>query len=344
MYETNFATAFEMKYFFCENIFCLRFGDKKTETQLEFWKRLVRASTKDEGKYSLRHPALMVAACSSPPPNITCVQLSNDSISTPNPERVAWYACTYSLSISPAASWKLTEELEELNDPTSVCKIRVEVSNLVFKEFVTDLEELKKRKNDDSLWISSSHKQIKGRDEMRGFIDAFKYITRTCHTYVTPQTAERIWFDLITKSRHGKNAFMMELPFLIRIACNVPKSMEHYVLLSSKENISTIQSFPDMDPDSFIGLYSGWLVLNCYTKKDSTLPLVNRELWLDIPSDFSELEYHNPGCVLSLSIQHLKFVTTVSEEMIRCFIPAKKNREYAVFSWFNPYLNIFNNL
>ena len=77
---------------------------------------------------------------------------------------------------------------------------------------------------------------------------------------------------------------------------------------------------------------------------DSALTLVNRELWLDIPSDFSELEYHNPGCVLSLSIQHLKFVTTVSEEMIRCFIPAKKNREYAVFSWFNPYLNIFNNL
>jgi hypothetical protein len=337
--EADISTAFEMKSFFCNNLSHLRVGDMETETHLEFWKRLVRASTGD-GKYILRHPTLMVAACSSPPPNIACVQLPND-ISSPDPLRVAWYACTFSLSISPP-TWKLTEELEEVDDPPSVCRIRVELSNLVFKGFVNDGVEYLKRKEISHFTIF--HQQINTHYNVCRFLASFKYMEGIYHAHITPQTTERIWFDLINKSRHGKNVYIMALPFLVRVASNVPKSLEDQVHFYPKEQLIKVQSFPEhMDPDSFIGLYTGLLTLSFYANADSILPLVNRELWPDIPLVYSDIKQHD-GCYVNLAIQHLKFVSTVTEEQIRCFIPAE-TRGYAVFNkWFKTYVNIFNNL
>ena len=327
------STAREMKCFFSKNLHHFRINPSVAMTMLDFWKKLVNNST-----HSICHPSLVVAACASPPPNITCVLLDKD-ISTPDPSRVAWFTCTYSLIISPAI-WKLTEELEELKDPPCVCTVSIEVSNLVFDRFasVNELKRLTRQPlNEKGVII------FYNPFSTESFKHDLKYIERFYHTYVTPQTTERIWFDLITKGRRGKNIFVMNMPFLFRIASIVPVSLQEHVYLFDKEELRNIPAFPDrLDPDSFIGLYSGTFVLKCLTSKESSLPLVNRELWPDIPQEYADIEHQRPGCVLNLSIHDLKFESTITEESIRCLIP-RRRREYAVVNWFKPYLNIFNN-
>jgi hypothetical protein len=127
------------------------------------------------------------------------------------------------------------------------------------------------------------------------------------------------------------------------MASNVPESLQRYVFQIRKEYLLNITGFPNhLDPDSFIGLYSGSLVLKCFPKIDSDMPLSNRELWPHIPLVYTDIEHQRPGCVLYLSIQDLKFQSTITEESIRCLLPQKR-KEYAIVNWFKPYLNIFNN-
>jgi hypothetical protein len=240
-------------------------------------------------------------------------------------------------------TWKLTEELEELTDPPAgACRIRIELSNLVFKEFITDTEVVRK-KPELLTGVVIFNKPIHTSENIQEFITYLRYSQGFFHTHATPQTIERIWFDLINDFRHGKNRFVMDLPFLFRISTKVPDSLENLVFQYKKEHIILLRSFPHhLEPDSFIGLYSGTMVLTCNTSPDSSLPLLNREIWPDIPLVFSDI--HQPAaCCPLLTIRNLCFVSTVTEESILALIPAKQ-KEYAVLNWFKPYLNIFKNI
>jgi hypothetical protein len=332
--SADMSTAHEMKCLYSCNLHHLRVNTSGVVTLLDFWKKLVKGY-KHDGEYSFDHPSIMTAACASPPPNVACVLLDS-GISTPDPSRVAWFTCTYFLSISPAI-WKLTEELEELNDPPSVCRVTLGVSNLVFREFAS-AEELVELSNKSSIARGIEiFKDLYSTE----FHHKLKIAEQYYHTYVTPQTTELIWFNLINNSRRGENIFVMDLPFPFRMASNVPESLQKHVYSIDKESLCNIPAVPNLDPDSFIGLYSGTLILKCFSKIDGSLPSANHELWPHIPLAYADIEHQRPECVLYLSIQNLKFQSTITEESIRCLLP-QKGKEYAVVNWFRPYLNIFD--
>ena len=348
--EEDVSTADEMRVLFCRKLANAIFGEACPDTMPNLWTKMIRSGAR-HGAYHLKQRVIM-AACfphvkEYPRVQAVCVQLGPDDIeqtSTPDASRIGWYNCELSFHLDSSA-WRLDEELSELKDPPAVCRVTVCVSNLEFRKFASEENIIRLTTQPISLTLFT--RKIETPDDMLQFVCKFEDMEGVYHCNITRQTTARIWFDLIN-SRSGKNVFVMRTPFLIRIASEaykLPLSLKTRVMRCKTECIATYGVPPELDPDSFIGLYSANYYL-AFSVAGNGVSSTKHELWPGIPLDFAHLEQQLPGCKVDFRITRIQFVCAISEREVVSMCPILPwiCTQLARSRWVGGFVDFFNRL
>jgi len=350
IFEADMCTKKEMFIAVCEvfePLLLLSSADSNFSSALYIWERIVR-NKQGPGLYCLPFPNLQIPiyfphAVTNEEDVLLLLDKNKSNIyqqvfsleendisptQTSDPSKIAWHTGQLALTISPPL-WDLKQELAELGDPDVPVHVKISLSNLEFKSFadVKKLHEYNKNTGLKSQYIlifsgsrasevikQPSSQEEEKEDEHLGCLIRYSIdrIARFSHCTVTENTSERIWYDLITSSRVGKNMFSMQMPFLVRMVTegyDFSKTPRNSVMVVNKYG-STLQQIPlDYDTDTRIGLFS--MRLEMILTKDSLprVPLIRTELWPDISSSLSDLSAPPVGCKVDIYFSDIKFVS-----------------------------------
>ena len=163
---------------------------------------------------------LLTKIPTSPPPPCDYDENNNNNIrpkkkkAAPAPV-AAWYTGNLILTITPPDAWELTQELIELTDPTVVpCHVRIQMCNLQFKSFVSDVNRLCEDTTQHVINVFKG--SVLTHADLCSLAERIDMVARFSHCRFTDTLADRIWYDLIQSST-GKNMFSIQMPFLVRI-------------------------------------------------------------------------------------------------------------------------------